>query len=260
MNSLNSPIFGVVHQPTTFDELLAVVIEAPPERNRVRMWRGQGDISWPIHSGAYRRLAARHSRVTEEDLITYENRLLRQATHRGYRSMNGQDLSDLELLARLQHHGAATRLVDATRSAFVALWFCVSCNPDIIGALIGVHSHYLGGYESIPEKRSYESIVQSIKGRDYPFTWEPTMVSPRVAAQHSQFLISRVAEAPSGSLCLPSEEGSTLVVAVSPKIKEVARDILISTFDIRTVTLFPDLDGFCDANSCQTDQRDMLRW
>lgn len=260
MNSFDSPIFGVVSQPTTFEELLSLVIEAPPERSRVRMWRGQADISWPIHSSAYRRLAAQDSRVTESGLANYENWLLKQATHRGYRTINGQELSDLQLLARLQHHGAATRLVDATRSALVALWFCVSSNLDVVGALIGVHSDYLGGYESLPVHWSYESLLKDMQGRDYPYTWEPPIVSPRVAAQHSQFLISKVAESPSGSLCLPSDVDSTLVVAVSPKLKKIARDILICSFDIRTVTLFPDLDGFCDANSYRSDRKDMFRW
>ena len=35
----------------------------------------------------------------------------------------GRQLSDLEILAELQHFGAATCLIDFSRSALVALWF-----------------------------------------------------------------------------------------------------------------------------------------
>ena len=41
----------------------------------------------------------------------------------GHDQKNGQQLSDLEILAELQHFGAATCLIDFSRSALVALWF-----------------------------------------------------------------------------------------------------------------------------------------
>src|SRR6266404_2469373 len=122
MKNFKSELFGSIPEPETFDELFATVTEAEPKLGRVRMWRGQADISWPIHSTAYRRLASSRARISESDVISYEENLLKHATHRGYRYLDGRELSDLELLARLQHHGAATRLVDATRSAFIALW------------------------------------------------------------------------------------------------------------------------------------------
>ncbi len=217
-------------------------------------------MSWPLHSTAYRRLAAREGQATENKVVTYEEWLLEQATHRGYRYMDGRELTDLELLARLQHHGAATRLVDATRSAFVALWFCVSSHSDTTGALIGIHSAFLGGYESQLVTGPYDTLLQRIRKHDYPFTWEPTVVSPRVAAQHSQFLLSRICESVVGSLCLSKDYSATLVVAIDPKLKETAQTLLVDAFDIRTITLFPDLDGFGRANSYQTDLGAMHRW
>ena len=42
-----------------------------------------------------------------------------------------RQLSDLELLAELQHFGAATCLIDFSRSALVALWF--ACQTRISG-------------------------------------------------------------------------------------------------------------------------------
>ena len=43
----------------------------------------------------------------------------------------------LELPARLQHHGAAIRLLDCSGNAFVALWLACRWEPDKDGVLIG---------------------------------------------------------------------------------------------------------------------------
>lgn len=260
MKFQTTDLFGEVPSPESVDELFALFHELPPEKTRVRMWRGQGNIDWPVHSTAYRRLALNGATVDERSVISYEKHLLRHATHRGYRTLEGRELSDQELLARLRHHGAATRLVDATRSAITALWFAVADQVHATGVLIGMHCHYLGGYEGVPESRSYDELVTAAKDRHYPLTWEPMTVSPRIAAQHSQLLFSRLSNAPSGSLELPQNPRSTLIIALTPALKAAARGVLVEVYDIRAVTLFPDLDGFCDANACSVDIGDMHRW
>jgi hypothetical protein len=263
MTTFQSPLFGEVSQPSSVQELLDIVVKISSlSSNQVNvfMWRGQADISWAIHSSAYRRLAAQEGIITEQSMINYERALLTQATHRGYRFLNGQELTDIELLARLQHHGAATRLVDATRSVLVALWFAVASHENEVGVLIGVNSYYLGGHESYIDKRSYNNIVEDIKERNYPSTWEPTTVSPRVAAQHSQFLYSRITDSPMGSLCLSDKADGGFIMAINTMLKREARKVLIKMFDIHTKTLFPDLDGFCVANNYQTARGDMYRW
>jgi hypothetical protein len=190
----------------------------------------------------------------------YEERLLAQATHQGYRQIGSRNLTDFELLARLQHHGAATRLVDATRSVLVALWFCVATRPETTGALIGIHSDHIGGNEAKANTDTYSALVEQLARINHPITFQPSAVSPRVAAQHSQFLLSRVAESGVSSLCLPTEEGATFVAAISPSLKAEAQDILTGAFDIRAVTLFPDLDGFAAANNYLADIGNMYRW
>ncbi|MCR8998507.1 FRG domain-containing protein [Rahnella perminowiae] len=45
----------------------------------------------------------------------YERDLLLNAWHQGYGYENGRKLTDFELLAKLQHHGAATRLIDVSK-------------------------------------------------------------------------------------------------------------------------------------------------
>lgn len=261
MKQYDSPIFGNVPKPSSFGELLRL-IQRPlkGEKRIVRIWRGQGDIAWPLHSSAYRRLALDGSPPSEKDMLWYEESLLKRATHRGFRYINGRRLSDFDLLARLQHHGAATRLVDATRNALVGLYFSVVTHPKKVGALIGIHSDFLGGYEGEPQENDYQSVVQNLDKYQHPQTWEPPQVSPRVAAQHSQFLYSAVSSDKTGSLSIHRSPGAFLVIAISPRLKRETLTILSEVFDIRYVTLFPDLDGFGFANSYRFGQWDVHRW
>lgn len=240
MKEHDSPIFGNVPKPSSFEELLQLIrLPLKADESLVRMWRGQGDIAWPLHSSAYRRLALDGSPPTEKDMLWYEQSLLKQATHRGFRYLDGQRLSDFDLLARLQHHGASTRLVDATRNAVVGLYFSVATRPTKVGVLIGVHAYFLGGYEGEPQENDYQSVFQNLDRHQHPQTWEPPQVSPRVAAQHSQFLYSAVSSHKMGSLSIDRSPGAFLAIAISPRLKRESLKILSSVFDIRHVTLFP---------------------
>ncbi|MDO1787477.1 hypothetical protein Q2339_24695, partial [Escherichia coli] len=56
MDILETELFGRVKAPSSVAELIKIA-EGPSSRmSTVHMWRGQGNINWPIHSAAYRRL------------------------------------------------------------------------------------------------------------------------------------------------------------------------------------------------------------
>jgi hypothetical protein len=256
MNIVESKFFGDIPQPQTFIELVGLINES----DRVFMWRGQGDLDWRIDSSAYRRLVIEKPNATENDLKHYEEGLLKRATHKGLRYHDGRTLHDMELLALLQHHGAATRLLDFSRNALVALWFCCSSEEKSSGLLFGHSTEYLGGYEGEPNHFKYKEHFEDLDGYMYPQTWEPPVVSNRVAAQHSQFLYSAVGTDDSGSFIISSESDASLAIAISPELKREALVLLQQTFDITIATLFPDLDGFCDANSHKYSKNSVYRW
>lgn len=245
----------------TFDEFFEL-IQSPLVEGEgiIRMWRGQSDISWPLHSSAYRRLSLEIKEPNEKKIINYEKNLLQSATHKGFRYLDGRRLSDFDLLARLQHHGAATRLIDATRNVLVGLYFAAASHPKKIGALFGIHSDFVGGYEGMPKEEKYDSAVENLEIYQHPQTWEPTQVSPRIAAQHSQFLYSSVSDSKTGSLWVDNSKGAFLSIAICPSLKRECLKILSDVFDIRHLTLFPDLDGFGSANSHQVGPWDTVRW
>jgi len=89
------------------------------------VFRGIRNETYPIRASAYRRL--KNDRNFERFLQINKD-LIDETILRGYDERNGLQLSHLEMLAELQHHGAATCLIDFTYSAQIALWF--ACGQD----------------------------------------------------------------------------------------------------------------------------------
>ncbi|MEN0095862.1 MAG: FRG domain-containing protein [Pedobacter sp.] len=260
MKEFASEVFGNLSQPDTFEELMYLVIGKSGKGDYdVRYWRGQSDIDWRLDSSAYRRMLQSEYDFyyNEKGLKRYELGLLEQADHKGYRFHNGRELFDFELLGRLQHHGAATRLMDFSRNALVALWFCINQNLDRVGLLVGIHTNHVVGKESSRLKGSYESIIDDCNASDNIFTWEPPNVSSRIAAQHSQFLYSKITTDKRGSLVIPED---TLFIAVQPELKVSLKAILEQAFDLWPLTMFPDVDGFGLANAYSVNPNAMSRW
>ncbi|WP_083274100.1 FRG domain-containing protein [Exiguobacterium aurantiacum] len=263
MKKYKSAIFGEIIEPETFVELMELVSENPNDFNfNVNFWRGQGDIRWPVHSGAYRRLLnSGNKTVSEKDLVFYETALLKRARHRGLGFLEGRRLNDIELLARLQHHGAATRFVDFSKNVLIALWFCVDSNKDKTGLLLGIHSNFVGGNEgSLEESLNYDDSIKKLPSCSYPFIVEPTIVSQRISAQHAIFLYSDVLSNSKGSFKFPQNLSANIFIAISPQMKKKLRKLLTEVFDIRTETIYPDLDGFSLANNSVTSDSDIWRW
>lgn len=261
MKIFNSNLYGELPEPENFEELVDLLTLAKKTDKIVHMWRGQSNIDWRIDHSAYRRLLlTNNGKITERDIVHYETELLKQATHKGYRFQDGRVLSDFELLAKLQHHGAATRLLDFTRNALIAVWFCTTKNVEKTGLLIGLHTDYLGGYETENQDTEYEVEIKSLEKIAHPQTWEPPVVTPRIAAQHSQFIYSALSDDPRSSIVLAKADEANVFIAISPKLKFELDNLLERTFDLRFQTLFPDIDGFGISNSHQIPNSKMWRW
>jgi len=48
--------FREIYTPNKFSQILEIIDDHSGDRRSVYMLRGQGDVSWAIHSSAYRRL------------------------------------------------------------------------------------------------------------------------------------------------------------------------------------------------------------
>lgn len=267
MEIVETELFGSVVAPDEFWQIIELASIGESEKRNIYLWRGQGSIVWPIHSSAYRRLEKDNiSSPSEMTMRDYERELLLNAKHQGYHYENGRMLTDFELLAKLQHHGAATRLVDFSRNMLVALWFACNSEPDKTGLLLGMYWAGVSGFEGRPEPRTYKEVFGpgDPKAEDeldnFPRLWQPPAVTRRIAAQSAQFLYSRVENAQTGSLVLCQNPNHLNLIAITPELKKQCLVLLENVFDIRQFTLFPDIDGFCYSNSVSFESHSNERW
>ena len=126
--------WGTVWAPQTLSGLVEVLDRENFSNVRPCSWRGQSKAEWTLESGAARRFVnspifapARGDATRLEALIAgYERDLVEHARLAGHGYAEGRRISDLELLALLQHHGAATRLLDflagATKTLDIAVY------------------------------------------------------------------------------------------------------------------------------------------
>lgn len=98
--------------------------------NETLLFRGQGDIDFEIMP-----FIGRNRRSKFSITIFNEERNLIDTAKYKMPDIFRNDLSPIELLALLQHHGIPTRLLDVTENALVALYFACSYEPEKNGEI-----------------------------------------------------------------------------------------------------------------------------
>jgi hypothetical protein len=182
LRTIEHPLYGRVWAPQRIVHLSAL-LALFGWALRGGGWRGQGDIDWHLDSTAVRRIGRESATCLEQRVREYELALLEQARLAGHGRVNGRDLHDLELLALLRHHGAATRLMDFTRNVWVALWFACRDVHRGFGLLVGLD--LAGSFEVRDQATLAMPFPQLVhKAADRLSTWRPSALSPRMPAQH----------------------------------------------------------------------------
>lgn len=121
------------------------------------LFRGLADASWEVSASAYRRIKTSPENVPAPSIFqNYMKQLLNNASLRGFREQQGKSLSDLELLATLQHHGAATCLIDFTSNPLVALWFACQEKPKQTGKVVAMSTDNIELFSTV----SYQDLAQ----------------------------------------------------------------------------------------------------
>ena len=271
MKKYNSDLFGEIDYPETFLDLLQLVMQdkahTPPSIN-VSYWRGQANINWQLNSSIARRILLKQKNMSAETLdrniLWWEKILLQKAKQNYYNyDERGRLLSDLELLAKLQHHGTATRLLDFSKNVLIALWFCASDvqNQDQTGLLLGINTDIVaGGSENTFDFHlSYTEFFNEVCSTDDIWMVDAPVVVSRISSQSSVFLCSKSIKSKYGYFPLP-EEKYAKKIAISPKLKCSCLKVLSECFNITPYTIFPDIEGFSKANSAQWRINEFDRW
>jgi hypothetical protein len=114
-------------------------------KDEIWLWRGQADYRFGVEPGMHTRVRASKRAAPEDNVLKATQQLIGVARQARLDDKDGLRLPDLALLAALQHHGAATPLLDVTTDPLIALWmvaFASAKEPDALdhrsGRLFGI--------------------------------------------------------------------------------------------------------------------------
>ncbi|MEW6705806.1 MAG: FRG domain-containing protein [Pseudomonadota bacterium] len=217
-------------------------------------FRGEQSADWDLFSSLSRRLMrfcpdAAQWREREARAM----RIFRRKAH-NYLQDHRVLEDDLRTLAMMQHHGGPTRLLDFTKSPFVAAFFALEHAEDE-AAVFALDTPRLW---STPPRFDPSLTRERIDPRQpgnfehyfapntMPLLWagEPAEMDRRLTAQSGLFLVPGVLQMTLDQILREYEpDGSLLVKIVVPaRLREQAMKALYR-MNITYATLFPDLDG-----------------
>ena len=212
-------------------------------KDAVFLYRGQANATWPVDCSAARRLAADPANPIETQLIRhllvgYLDILISTTRMRGFLPPDfNESISDLELLAHLQHQGAATGLIDFTRQPLVALWFACHESLDTDGAIYVLDRSRT---EEISKREDLrDKTIQSIYAKDTLWSWEPSAHDNRMAAQSSVFVL--------GVPEIAQDKWKKIIVRKGSKSDILTQ--LETMYGINEEELFADFPGYAVANA-----------
>ena len=242
------------------------------------VFRGQLNNRWELRNAIERTDFIKLYNGIEADFL--------QEFQRGARNYLAKDETPghlIEWLALMQHHGAPTRLLDFSKSPFVAAFFAFEqCDlyPEINSAIWAINSNFfqMKAVECLAEhfgkelhesgNRVNEALFEKIfYANKYPlvFPVEPFRMNRRYSLQQSIFVSTGTGHQPfMEQLRFLGDDLSKAVIKIElPALlqKEVLRDLL--RMNLHRASLFPDLDGYAASlrlryNSMKTPAETLL--
>ena len=247
----------MTQEPLTLTQYLRQMIDGTEESELPRslVYRGQAHADWQLHSAAARRIIAPASTIREDSvaefeqsLIEYQNDLVANFRNRRFDTRDGAPLSDLEILAVLQHLGAATALIDFTRNPFVALWFACEheSNDGVVYKVDAVSNQYIGVHSE--SRSTFGEILAQLVPPLHLLAWSPPAMADaqeRTVAQQSVLLLGKPRTP--AELSVPKDRvlGKVLI----PKASKAQLRAELAAIGMDESALFPDIYGFAGINS-----------
>ena len=215
------------------------------EHGQEYIYRGQSNKKWKLKSGAERRLKNPQDR---ERIIDYlSETLITPCKRAGYHYGNGRELQDLEILAKLQHFGAATCLLDFTHQFLIALWFA-SQDTKTDGKVYGFNRSDIKKVTIITEdhiKKTIREILspvqtdQGIERSENPkvFYWQSPATENRMISQSSCFLFSSDPIVKDFKIIVSKEDKPSIL----QELKEIS--------NYTEITIYNDFYGFASSHA-----------
>jgi len=223
------------------------------------VFRGQGSANWRLENAIERTDFVHLNKTIEADFLSEFQR-----GARNYLSKDETPEHLIEWLALMQHHGAPTRLLDFSKSPFIASYFAFeqcSSTPGRHISIWAVNINYLKAKalsalepiygEELQKngRRITESLFSEIFHQNncsLIFPVEPFRMNRRYSLQQSIFVSTGNSYQPFMEQLhfLGSEISKAVLKIEMPAVlqKEVLRDL--QKMNLNRASLFPDLDGY----------------
>ena len=206
------------------------------------LFRGVSKVSYKIEASACRRLPPM-ARKNVKKILQINEEMLDKARRLGLDLKDGHRRSDLELLAELQHYGAATCLIDFTRNSLFSLWIACqqsSSEEQEDGKVVVLRSDDPARFRTVDYELSEKALAYFFEPHNdrYPlYQWEPKHQNNRIIAQQSVFVFG-------GATVEPTHE-----CVVVESCKGNILNSLEKLFGVTEASMFPDFYGFADRHS-----------
>jgi hypothetical protein len=227
---------------------------------RLKGWafRGLASADWPLLSSLSRHL---HDYVPDRKRWIYQEarsiRIFRRKAHHFLASTSELD-NDLACLALMQHHGAPTRLLDFTKSEYVAAFFALerAVGDAAVWAIntpalyLGVRPRGRGGRSALPAQVNpldAGHFARYFLPNNRRFIWfgEPRRMNQRLIAQSGTFVVPGVIDEPVESIISAYPRPRQLLGKIVLRGRSLREEGMRALYqmNITHASLFPDLEG-----------------
>lgn len=225
-------------------------------------WAFRGELSaqWPLMTSLARRL---QNYCPDRALWPLrEARALRIFRRKAHNYLDdGSALGDdLRCLALMQHHGAPTRLLDFTKSPYVAAFFALADAVDD-AAVYALNTPVL--WSATPrfdptltreriDPRTPGNYERYFLGNDRPIVWfgEPSEMDRRLVAQSGLFVLPGQLDRPLAEILDGYEQDAPMLIKyVLPLALRAEAMEALYRMNVTHATLFPDLEGLARASA-----------
>ena len=205
-------------------------------------FRGQADKKWKLESSAHTRMKKKAAQ-NYKDLFDYlKMDLINPTSLNGWGREGSRELYDLEILARLQHYGAATCLLDFTRSFPVALWFACHEKHNKTGRVFVINTNDVDNFRKIEMEDIKKNKLEESLNDQRVWYWDLESFTERVSRQNSVFIIDGSDPTKKRNNPIKNKPYECFDIAHEDKrglVKEIE-----DLFDLRPESLFKDIFGF----------------
>lgn len=234
--------------------------------DRLQGWAFRGELSarWPLVSSLSRRL---HANCPEADLWPLREeralRVFRRKAHIHFRDSATLN-DDLRCLALMQHHGAPTRLLDFTKSPFIAAFFALegteadaavyALNTPTLWDLAPTFDDALTRDRINPREPS--NFARYFLPNRFPIIWfgEPAEMDIRLVAQSGLFVVpGMLGMSIDAILCSYPSESPLLTKYILPRKLRAEAMQALYRMNVTYASLFPDLEGLARASAYELE-------